>query len=121
MTLRKPIIRLASLTVLLVSGLDYWAYDRWDPAAPMNSADPEAIAVFVSQDASNVSLHCAKVPDDHCLWCSPTMAPAAPKLALGCFGSSVVYPIGRSPSNSSRPAIFFPQRDPAEFNCPLRV
>jgi hypothetical protein len=121
MTFRKPIIRLASLTVLLASGLDYWAYDRWDPAAPMNSSGPEALAVFVSQDASNVSVHCARVPDDHCLWCSPTMAPAAPQLALGCFGSSVVYPTGPSAWNSSRPAIFFPRRDPAEFDGPLRV
>ena len=71
MRLALVTIRLAALIVLLASASDYWAYDRWDPAAPMNSSGPEAISLFASRAASTLSLHRANLPDDHCLCCSP--------------------------------------------------
>jgi len=67
MRLGRVTIRLAALIVLLTSASDYWAYDQWDPTAPMNSTGPDAIAVFASHTTSTVSLRCIDLPDDHCL------------------------------------------------------
>jgi hypothetical protein len=120
---RKPTIRLASLIVLLVSGSDYWAYDRWDPTAPMNSSGPQALALFVSQVASGVSLRCSNLPDDHCLCCSPLVVPPVPMMPLGCFGSSLdlVYSAKQSAWNLLSARHSVPARDPTGFNRPLRV
>src|SRR5215469_18017636 len=78
MKLSTIALRLIALIVLLTSFSDYWAYDRWDPTAPMNSSGPEAIAALNLRVPSSASVQCADLPDDNCACCSPLMAPPAP-------------------------------------------
>jgi hypothetical protein len=83
-------IRLVALIVLLTSAFDYYAFDRWDPSAPMNSAGPEAISAFAPQTAATTaSLHTTDLSDDHCLCCSPWIAPPRPVLPRVSVSSSV--------------------------------
>ena len=116
--------RLAALIVLITSASDYWAYDQWDPTAPMNSSGPEAIAIFASNTPSAVSLHCANLPDDHCLCCSPSVAPPAPVLPQAGFGSSadgLIYSIRPTGSKTLSLRASLPSRDPTGFQRPPRV
>lgn len=118
-------IRLVAAVVLLVSFSDYWAYDRWDPTASMNSSDPDAIAALDWHSASGARVRCTNLPDDQCAFCSPLMAPPAPvvpPLALDtqsvtelphALVSTALHP----PTISASP----PRREPTEFVLPLRV
>jgi len=94
--------------VLLTSVSDYWAYDRWDPAAPMNAPGPEAMTTFVSNAALNVTLYSTTLPDDHCLCCSPWVAPPPPVLPRCRASSSVAQAI----------SAFIPTRNPARIERP---
>jgi len=73
-------IRLVALIVLLTSACDYVAFDRWDPSAPMNSMRLEVIPDLVPKTATTVSVHTVDLADDHCLCCSPWIAPQRPAL-----------------------------------------
>ena len=85
MRLRIATIRLAALVVLLTSFCDYWAYDRFDPAAPMNASGPEALAAFDLHAPSTASFCSANLPDDDCICCSPLVAPHAPAVPRPAF------------------------------------
>lgn len=92
-------IRLVALILLLVSVSDYWAFDQWDATAPMNASGPEAMEVMASQKAQTARLHSAALPDDHCLCCSPVVAPAraassATQLLLTSASGGLLDPIG---------------------------
>ena len=80
-------IRLVALAVLLASFSDYWAYDRWDPTAPMNSSGPETVAGLDLHAPSGARLRSANLSDDHCLCCSPLVSPAAPAIPLPALGA----------------------------------
>jgi hypothetical protein len=79
MRFRTITIRLAALIVLLASASDYWMYDRSDPTAPMNAAS-EGTAAMVRQSVLTATLQTIDAPDDHCLWCSPSIAARPPVL-----------------------------------------
>jgi hypothetical protein len=124
MRLWTPTIRLVALIVLLTSVSDYWAYDRWDCTAPMNSPGPETMAVIALQKVQTVSLRGASLPDDHCLCCSPLMARSAPVLPLPCLSSllqNVVASIELTPLRGIDLSGSVPLRDPTGFDRPLRV
>ena len=118
-------IRLVTVVILLVSFSDYWAYDRWDPTAPMTSAGLDAIAAVDWHSAFGASVRSTNLPDDHCTFCSPLMAPPAPSVPqLGLDVQSVidlphavlfatVYPLATLP--------FPPWRESTGFELPLRV
>jgi hypothetical protein len=123
MRFRTPTIRLAALFVLLVSASDYWAYDRWDPAASMSSSGSEAAAFFAGYPASTVSLDCASLPDDHCLFCSPLVAPPPPVISQVCSGSGegLVSSVLPAKSRAFGVSTALPSRDPTRCDLPLRV
>jgi len=77
---RAITLRLVALIVLLTSASDYYAFDRLDPSAPMNSAGLEAIPDLVPQTATTANLRTTDLPDDCCLCCSPWIAPQRPAL-----------------------------------------
>jgi hypothetical protein len=79
MRFRTVTTRLAALIVLFVSAADYWMYDRADPTAPMNAAS-EGTAAMVRQSVLAAALQTIDAPDDHCLWCSPSIAARPPVL-----------------------------------------
>jgi hypothetical protein len=124
MTLGIVANRLAALFVLLASFADYWAYDQWGPAAPMNSSGPEAIAALKLHGPSSASVQCANLADDNCACCSPLMAPPAPVVpqpalhvqAVTEFPSPVVS-AALKPSISASP----PWQEPTGFDRPLRT
>jgi len=116
--------KLSALFVLFASFSDYWAYDRWDPAAPMNSSGPEAIAVLNSHGSSTPSLQCANLPDDSCACCSPLMAPSAPVVPQPALDvqsvNELVHAIAVAalePPISASP----PWQGPTGFDHPLRT
>jgi hypothetical protein len=125
MRLSAIAIRLTASIVLLASFSDYWAYDRWDPTAPMNSSGSAAIPVFDLHGPSGASLHSTDLPDDHCACCSPIVAPPAPVVPLPSlsaastvglasnFACALSMPVASSPSP--------PFSDPMGFGLPLRV
>ena len=118
-------IRLVAVVILLVSFSDYWAYDRWDPTAPMTSGGLDGIAAVDWHSAFGPSVRCTNLPDDHCTFCSPLMAPPAPSVPqLGLDVQSVialphaallatVYSLATLP--------FPPWREPTGSGLPLRV
>ena len=118
-------IRLAALFVLLTSFVDFWAYDRWDPAAPMNSSDSEDVLALDLLSHLGVGLCSATLPDDDCLYCSPMMAPTAPIVQRPATAkvsvheltnvviSAALTPAAMSPSP--------PSPDGIGFSRPLRV
>ena len=125
MRLGKITIRLAALLVLLTSFSDYWAYDRWDPAAPMNACGPEAVAAFDFHAPSGACLRSTNLSDDHCVCCSPVIAPPAPVVPhsayntppLNEFSPTVISAALKPPAMSASP----PFRDPTGVDRPLRV
>lgn len=88
MRLRIVTIRLAALLVLLTSFADYWAYDRWDPTAPMNSCGSEAVEAVNLHPPSAVHFHSANLQDDRCVCCSPVLAPPAPVVPQSALRAS---------------------------------
>jgi hypothetical protein len=118
-------IRLAALVVLFTSFSDYWAYDRFDPTAPMNSSGADALAVLDLFAPPGVGLQSANLPDDHCVCCSPLVAPPAPVVPQPASATPsvnelacAVVSIGlKPPAISTSP----PLRDPTGFDRPLRV
>ena len=118
-------IRLAALAVLLASFSDYWAYDRWDPAAPMNSCGCEAVSVFDFQAPSDVGLRGANLPDDHCACCSPIVAPPAPivpRPALSTFPATcVAADIASTLQLAVAISVSPPLGDTASLGVPLRI
>lgn len=124
MRLRSITIRLAALIVLLTSFSDYWAYDRWDPTAPMNSSGPEAIASLAMHRGSDVVLASASLQDDHCLCCSPVIAPSGPVLpppSMGLPVDRLVYSIRSAALSAFVSGATLPLVDPPHFGRPLRV
>src|SRR3984957_11440146 len=125
MRLGTVTIRLAALVVLLTSFSDYWAYDRYDPSASMNSSGSEAIAVLDWHAPSGVAWRSVNLPDDHCVCCSPLVAPPAPVLPKPSLGTPSVNKLAftvvsaelRPPAISTSP----PSLDPTGFDRPLRV
>jgi hypothetical protein len=118
-------IRLAALAVLLTSFSDYWAYDRFDPTAPMNSSGPEAVAVLGLHPASGAGLRSANLADDNCVCCSPLIAPPGPvlprpaldTLSANEYAAAAVSTELKPPAISTSP----PLNDPTGFARPLRV
>ena len=124
MIFRLIIIRLVALVVLFTAASDYWAYDRWDPDAPMNASGPEAVAVFTAVGASNTSLLSANLPDDHCLCCSPLVVPPAPVLPQIGFGSCVAvihHSIGQPSPRPTDAGASISSPPLTGFDRPLRI
>jgi hypothetical protein len=126
MKLGMVTIRFAALAVLLTSVFDYWAYDRFDPSAPMNSSGPESAAVLDLHIPCGVGLHGANLPDDNCVCCSPIVAPLAPVVPQPALSTppsetDVAYTV--APAELKLPAISSspPLPDPTAFDRPLRV
>jgi len=94
MRIQALTMRLVALIVLLTSASDYSAFDRFDPSVPTNSAGLEAIPHLVSKSATRASLHTTDLPDDHCLFCSPWIAPRRSVLAQFSLSS----PVAQSPT-----------------------
>jgi hypothetical protein len=127
MRLRIFTIRITALAVLLSSFSDYWAYDRFDPAAPMNSSGVDAVAAFnLRADApACVGLHSANLPDDHCIYCSPLVRQPGPVVAQPALGAVAANELAcavastklKPPAISTSP----PSHDSTGFNRPLRV
>jgi hypothetical protein len=68
------------LVVLLTLFSDYWAYDRWDPSAPMSCLGLEmlaGLAGFGLHHPSGATMQSEDLPDDHCACCAPLFAPPA--------------------------------------------
>jgi hypothetical protein len=118
-------IRITALFVLLASFSDYWAYDRYDPTAPMNASGSEGSAALDLHAPSGIALHSANLPDDDCVCCSPLIASAAPVLPQPALGmrspNELAYPAGASelkpPAISTSP----PSLEPTRFERPRRV
>lgn len=124
MRLPTIIVRLVGLLVLLVSVSDYWAYDRWDPTAPMNASGPETMELVGAQKAPSASLNSTALPDDHCLCCSPVVAPPAPVLPIPSFFSfahQVGYSLRSEELRTSAFRASLPFCDSTGFDRPLRV
>jgi hypothetical protein len=124
MRLGKITIRLAALLVLLTSFSDYWAYDRWDPAAPMNASGPEAVAAFDFHVPSGACWHSTNLSDDHCICCSPVIARPAPVVPHPALRTSPLNEFGPTAISAAlnppaMPAPPFP--DPTGSDRPLRV
>ena len=98
-------IRIVALIVLMTSAADYAAFDRWDPSAPMNSAGLEAIPDLVPETATSLSVRATYLPDDHCLCCSPWIAPQLPALQPASLSSSVTQ-TAKASLQSSDPILF---------------
>jgi hypothetical protein len=86
---RTIIIRLLALIVLATSAFDYYAFDRWDPSAPMNSAEL-AIHDLAPHTAITVSARTTSSADDNCLCCSPCLQPRRPALPRVHLSSSLI-------------------------------
>jgi hypothetical protein len=86
---RANTIRLIAIVLLLAAAFDYFAFDVWDPSAPMNSAASGAIPGVVPQTVTTTTVRTPDLPDDHCLGCSPWIAPPRPLLPQVSFSSSV--------------------------------
>jgi len=119
-------LRLTALIVLLTSFSDYWAYDRWDPTAPMNSSGPEAIAALNLKGPSTASVQCADLPDDNCVCCSPLMAPPAPVIPQPVLNlqsanelphAIVIVSLASNTLITASP----PPQEPTSFDGPLRT
>jgi hypothetical protein len=103
-------IRFAALMVLLTSASDYSAFDRFDPSAPMNSAGLEAIRYIVSQTATLARVRTNDLPDDHCLFCSPWIAPRQAVLAQSSLSSAL----------TQSPKVVLPSSQPIRIERPPR-
>jgi hypothetical protein len=103
-------IRMVALIVLLASASDYSAFDRFDPSAPMNAAGLEAIPYLVSRTAALVGLRTNNLPDDHCLFCSPWIAPRRSFLAQSSLSTAL----------TQRPKIVLPSSQPFRIERPPR-
>jgi hypothetical protein len=118
-------IRLAALVVLLASFSDYWVYDRFDPAAPMNLSGLEAVPVLDLQAPSCVSLHSPNLSDDNCLCCSPMLAPPAPVFPQPALNRPFVNVLADAVISAELKRVAIstspPLRDPTGFDRPLRV
>lgn len=125
MRLGKVTIRLVAVVVLLVSFSDYWAFDRWDPTAPMNSSGPDAFAALDWHRASGASVRCTNLPDDHCAFCSPLMAPSAPvvpPLVMDAQSvSELPYAVVWAALHPLAVAASPPGHEPTGFVLPLRA
>jgi hypothetical protein len=118
-------MRLAALLVLLTAFSDYWAYDRWDPTAPMNSLGSEAVEAVNLHPPSGVHFHSANLQDDRCICCSPLLAPKAPVVPPPTLSASSanelacgVIPTSLRPLGMLTPP---PLRDRTGSDRPLRV
>jgi hypothetical protein len=118
-------IRFTALVVLTASFSDYWAYDRFDPTAPMNASGPEALAVFDLHAPSSTGLHSSNLPDDQCICCSPLIAPPAHTIPQPVLGTPSVDELAHAVVSAElEPSAISaspPLRDPAGFARPLRV
>jgi hypothetical protein len=118
-------IRLIALVVLLASFSDYWAYDRWDPTAPMNAAGSEGVAALTQHVPSDVCLRSTDLADDCCVCCSPLVSPPAPVLPLPSLDALLENEQEVSfVAEPSRPLATFhppPIREATGFDRPHRV
>jgi hypothetical protein len=126
MRLSAIAIRTTALVVLLTSFSDYWAYDRWDPAAPMNSCGSSAVSAVFDLDAPpGAALRSTDLPDDHCACCSPTLAPPGPAIPMPAWNSfSAICVPGSVASGLSWPILSSaspPNRDISGFGLPMRI
>jgi hypothetical protein len=125
MRLRIATIRLAALVVLLTSFCDYWAYDRFDPAAPMNASGPEALAGFDLPAPSSAGFCSANLPDDDCICCSPLVArhaPAVPRPAFDMpFANELACAVDSGELTAPAKSTWPPSPGPAGSVLPLRV
>jgi hypothetical protein len=125
MTLGMGTFRIAALVVLLTSFSDYWAYDRFDPAAPMNSSGPEAVAVLDLDAPSGVGLQSSNLPDDRCVCCSPVIWPPGPVVPQPTLSTpsvnDVPYPVLSAELKPVAISTSPPLRDPTGFDRLLRV
>jgi len=119
-------IRVTALIVLLASFSDYWAYDRWDPTAPINSCGAESVAAFGLHGPSTAGLRAVDLPDDRCVCCSPTLTPSVPAIpvpAWNAFSEVSLRAAGGGPGGFW-PTVISPSppfRDSAGFGLPLRI
>jgi hypothetical protein len=111
MMLQAVTIRAVVLIVLLTSASDYSAFDRFDPSAPMNSAGAQAMPHLVSRTAILASLCTNDLPDDHCLFCSPWIAPQRSVLAQSSLSSAV----------TQSPKVVLPSSKPMRIERPPRA
>jgi hypothetical protein len=118
-------LRLTALIVLLASFSDYWAYDRWDPTAPMNSYGSEAVALMDLQGPSPVGLRSTNLPDDRCGCCSPIVAQPAPVIPLPVFSAFseiwLAVSLASTPSTPVATSPSPPFRDATGFGLTLRI
>lgn len=125
MKLRTVTIRLIALVVLFASFSDYWAYDRWDPTAPMNATGPEAVAALTQHIPSNVCWRRTDLTDDYCVFCAPLVSPPAPVLPQPSLGALLEneQEAGLVAGPSRRLATFHPPpiREATGFDRPHRV
>jgi hypothetical protein len=111
MMLRKATIRLAALFVLLASAGDYWAYDRADATAPMNSPAGMILTSTIRHSFLSAAFHAIDSPDDHCLWCAPSLAASSPVLPRAHASSFVFRSV----------PVFLPSRDPVNIEQPPEI
>jgi hypothetical protein len=110
MGVRAIIFRLAALLVLLSSASDYFAYDLCDPGASMSSAGPELLLTHTAHAITLPLARTTDLPDDHCLCCSPSIAPQ----------SVIVEPIALISSAFQCQSLFPPLADRQVFKLPPR-
>ena len=116
------LMRLAAILVLVTSVLDYWAYDRFDPTAPMNACGRDALSGLLFDAVPVVSLESPNLPDDHCLGCSPLLRPRAPSVPLAGLFSSVNDSVYRCAKlNRIETSAPIASRDPTGFERPMQV
>jgi hypothetical protein len=110
MNQRVVMIRLVALLVLITSASDYCAFDVWDPSAPMSAAGSEAIRDLVQYRQASVKMRPSELPDDHCLCCSPWIAPRRPALPRASLSSTVTQAAKASLPSSDPILIEHPPR-----------
>jgi hypothetical protein len=125
MNLGIATIRLTALFLLVTSFSDYWVYDRWDPAAPMNSSDLGDVAVVDLYAHTGVSFWSANLPDDRCICCSPLLAPSAPVVPQPGLIAPSRGDLPRAPIQAAFEPLTIstspPGDGPTEFDRPLRL
>jgi hypothetical protein len=76
MRIRATFSQLVAALVLLLSACDYCAFDMYDSEASMSQAVP-VLFRSMGHTVQIATVRTIDLPDDHCLWCSPSIASQA--------------------------------------------